>query len=174
MHECAICMETCCKDVYWLKCNHCFHGKCIRELIAYGGKKCPLCRRELSDLNEKYKIVMMRYDSLRGQFQQGKLTIVFSKLLELAEMGCVSAQYDLGVLYLNGEGVEQRIDEGVKWIRLAATESFPDAEHRLGVLYSTGIGCKKNEFKARSWFLRAGRSERLTSAFSANSGEDSL
>lgn len=86
---------------------------------------------------------------------------LFKKLLELAEAGCVEAQHDVGVMYLNGEGVGQQLDEGVKWIRLAANQGFSLAQHRLGVMYRAGIGVKQNEFKSRGWFLKSGRSERL-------------
>jgi TPR repeat protein len=155
MHECAICMEVC-SDVHWLQCKHGFHAKCVRKLIAYGGETCPLCRSPLaSDLNETYSVLMMKYD--HWATRQSDRRHVFANLLELAEAGCVAAQHDVGVLYLNGEGVEQSLDDGLKWIRLAATQNFSLAQHRLGVIYSLGIGVKVNEFKARSWFLKAGR-----------------
>ena len=161
MQDCAICMEECSKDVYWLHCKHSFHAKCVRQLVAYGGDKCPLCRHTLaSDLNEQYSVLMMKYDVLTGHKRGRQFKMMFEKLLELAESGCVAAQHDVGIHYLNGEGVEQSFEDGLKWIRLAANQNFSVAQHMLGVIYSAGIGLKANEFKARSWFLRAGRSER--------------
>ncbi|MGE3297716.1 MAG: tetratricopeptide repeat protein [Porticoccaceae bacterium] len=44
-----------------------------------------------------------------------------------AEQGYQNAQYNLGVLYLRGEGVEQDPQAAVHWLRLAAEQRNPAA-----------------------------------------------
>ena len=48
-----------------------------------------------------------------------------------AEQGYASAQYNLGVCYYNGKGVEQDYEEVVKWYRKAAEQGHPRAQYHL-------------------------------------------
>lgn len=48
-----------------------------------------------------------------------------------AEQGNPTAQYNLGTLYRDGEGVEQSDAEAVKWFRRAAEQGDPDAKEEL-------------------------------------------
>ena len=41
-----------------------------------------------------------------------------------AEQGDAAAQYNLGVIYYNGEGVTQDYAEAVKWYRKAAEQGY--------------------------------------------------
>ena len=47
-------------------------------------------------------------------------------LLPLAEKGNANAQYDLGMMYRNGQGVTQDYTEAFKWSRLAAAQGSRD------------------------------------------------
>ena len=55
-----------------------------------------------------------------------------------AEQGSPRAQYSLGLMYANGEGVPQDDAEAVRWYRLAAEQGYADAQYlapepRIGV-----------------------------------------
>ena len=50
---------------------------------------------------------------------------------DLAEMGSAQAQYNLGVCYENGEGVEKDSAEAMKWYRIASEQGHKDAETAL-------------------------------------------
>ena len=52
-----------------------------------------------------------------------------------AEQGDAVAQYNLGVMYDNGQGVPQDYAEAVKWYRLAAEQGYAHAQRNLGVMY---------------------------------------
>ena len=54
--------------------------------------------------------------------------------LPLAEQGDAKAQYNLGQMYYEGQGVPQDHKEAVKWYRLAAEQGDPDAEYHLDFL----------------------------------------
>ena len=45
-----------------------------------------------------------------------------------AEQGFATAQYNLGIMYANGEGVPQDDAEAVKWSRLAAEQGYASAQ----------------------------------------------
>ena len=54
---------------------------------------------------------------------------------QAADQGDAEAQYNLGLMYDNGEGVLQDDAEAVKWYRLAAEQGRADAQLLLGNMY---------------------------------------
>ena len=59
-------------------------------------------------------------------------TIEFQK--KRAEAGAPTAQYDLGMRYLNGDGVEKDLDLAKKWLSAAATNGNSQAAKKLETL----------------------------------------
>ena len=72
-----------------------------------------------------------------------------------AEQGIAQAQYNLGVMYDNGEGVIQDDKEAVKWFRLAAEQGYARAQHNLGVMYRNGEGVRQDDKEAVTWYRLA-------------------
>lgn len=66
----------------------------------------------------------------------------------LAEAGHASAQYSLGVMYSNGEGVPQDKAEAVRWYRLAADQGDAQAQNNLGIMYALGEGVLQDNVQA--------------------------
>jgi len=56
----------------------------------------------------------------------------------LAEQGHAEAQYRIGRMYENGDGVTQDYNEVMKWFRLAAAQGHAQAQYRIGRMYSRG------------------------------------
>lgn len=77
------------------------------------------------------------------------------RILEKATAGDVISQYELGVLCINGWGVEQDIEGGSMWLKRAADAGFFMAMDDLGVLYKERALGKGKEKDAWSYFLRA-------------------
>ena len=70
----------------------------------------------------------------------------------------VRGQYNLSVMYANGQGVRQDDGETMKWSRLAAKQGHPGAQYQLGLLYAVGSGLEQDFVQAYKWFsLAAGR-----------------
>ena len=63
----------------------------------------------------------------------------------LAEQGHAKAQYNLGLMYDNGEGVPENDSEAVKWYRLAAEQGIATAQYNLGIMYDNGEGVPEND-----------------------------
>jgi uncharacterized protein len=53
----------------------------------------------------------------------------------LADKGVAYAQYNLGVMYQNGQGVPQNYTEALKWFRLAANQGYGPAQSSLGFMF---------------------------------------
>lgn len=69
----------------------------------------------------------------------------------------VDAQYILGWIYQNGEGVKQDYAESAKWYRLAAQREHPDAQYALGTYYLFGNGVQRDEAEAAKWLHAAAK-----------------
>jgi TPR repeat protein len=76
----------------------------------------------------------------------------FDRTLERANAGDAMAQYDLGVMYSSGTGVQEDQTEAVKWYRMAAEQGDADAQHNLGVMYDNGAGVPEDDVEAYAWF----------------------
>ena len=72
-----------------------------------------------------------------------------------AEQGDADAQFNLGVMYADGEGVPQDYQEAVKWYRLAAEQGYADAQANLGARYDTGRGVSQDYQEAVKWYRLA-------------------
>ncbi|HIE65463.1 MAG: tetratricopeptide repeat protein [Nitrospira sp.] len=75
--------------------------------------------------------------------------------LQAAENGDAEAQYRLGLMYLNGEGVSQDLRQAAKWYRKSAENGNPDAQFGLGVLYFHGQGVPRDTRETAKWYRRA-------------------
>ena len=79
----------------------------------------------------------------------------------LADQGNTSAQYDLGLMYDNGQGLPQDYAEAVKWYGLAAGQGDAKAQFNLGLMYAEGQGVSQNYVYAHMWLnLSAARGNR--------------
>lgn len=73
----------------------------------------------------------------------------------LAARGLAAAQYNLGNMYLNGQGVVQDYTEAAKWFHRAAAQENAEAQHNLGVMYDRGQGVAQDYAEAVKWFRLA-------------------
>jgi len=73
----------------------------------------------------------------------------------LAEQGVPTAQYNLGAMYREGEGVSQNYNTAVKWYKLAAEQGDISAQYSLGRLYQKGEGVPRDYESAVKWYTLA-------------------
>ena len=67
------------------------------------------------------------------------------------------AQYNLGLLYLDGKGVEPSQLAAANWFSKAAVQGLPEAAMDYGVLVFRGEGVQRNETVGAKWMLIAAR-----------------
>jgi len=76
-------------------------------------------------------------------------------LEKVAEQGLAEAQYDLGIIYYDGQGVEQNLGLAFEWTQKAAEQGHADAQNNLGELYYHGNGVEQNWVKSFEWTQKA-------------------
>lgn len=69
-----------------------------------------------------------------------------------AARNSAAALYQLGVMWMNGEGVERDMAIGRYWIHLAARHGYPLAQYNLGAMYFDGIGGEFS-YQCAQWWL---------------------
>jgi TPR repeat protein len=73
---------------------------------------------------------------------------------QAAASGNADAAEQIGLLYLNGQGVPQDDDQAQTWFLKAAKEGSGDADVELGLLALNGHGGKGDAVQAMDWFRR--------------------
>lgn len=76
-------------------------------------------------------------------------------LRPLAEQGEARAQWGLGVMYANGQGVLFDTATAASWFRKAADQGYANAEYGLGVMYENGFGVQQSHTEAVRWYRKA-------------------
>jgi TPR repeat protein len=84
-------------------------------------------------------------------YQKGDYVGAAKEWRPLAEEGDPTAQFNLGLLYLDGHGVPQNPGEAATWFRRAAEQDYPQAQHNLGAMYGSGQGVKRDLVQAYKW-----------------------
>jgi TPR repeat protein len=102
--------------------------------------------------------ILPTWTILGGGYQaylKGDFAAALGEWYPLAELGDAEAQYNIGVLYDEGAGVQQDYAEAARWYRKAAEQGFVDAQSNLGMMYYYGQGIAQDNEKAYLWFKRA-------------------
>ena len=89
--------------------------------------------------------------------QRGDFATAIKEWTAAADQGDARAQFSLGAMYRNGEGVAPSATEAANWYRKAASQGYAPAQYSLGVLYQNGTGVTKDDAIAASWYLQAAR-----------------
>ncbi len=70
----------------------------------------------------------------------------------LAADGDADAQFVLGTMYRDGQGVAQDYAEALRWWRKAAELGVVDAQFALGNMYAGGSGIAQDNILAHMWY----------------------
>ncbi len=79
----------------------------------------------------------------------------FDEVRAKAERGDVEAQFDLGIMYANGEGVAADPTQAILWYRKAAEQGDVAAQNNLGGMFGRGEGVPKDGREAVKWYSKA-------------------
>lgn len=88
----------------------------------------------------------------------------FAKLHKQAEAGNAEAQFNLGWIYMHGEGytgvvymrdVPRDVARAFDWYQKAAVQGHANAQYNLGMLYNLGLGMRSDADKAFMWLQKA-------------------
>ena len=119
---------------------------------------------------------MPTWTILGGGYQsylKGDYSAAYEEWLPLAELGDVEAQFNLGVMYDQGAGVDRSLEKAADWYRKAAEQGFIDAQTNMGIMYFDGQGVPRDHNEASRWFqLAAGQGDTEASAYRAKLAEE--
>lgn len=82
----------------------------------------------------------------------GDFETAFREFTIAAEEGLDLAQYNLGILYFTGQGVEQDYEAAFRWTEAAALQGHAAAQLNLGSLYYFGNGVPEDRDQAVEWY----------------------
>jgi hypothetical protein len=68
-------------------------------------------------------------------YKSGDYATTLHEWKPLAEHGHTDAQYNLGVMYRDGQGVPQNYETAFKWYRLAAEQEYDRSQFNFGVMF---------------------------------------
>jgi uncharacterized protein len=89
-------------------------------------------------------------------YQKGDFFNAEKLLRPLADQGNPKAEYYMGFLYAQGNGVSQSMDKAIDWWKKAAAQNYAPAELNLGMVYESGQGgIEKNPQEAANWYRKA-------------------
>lgn len=91
-------------------------------------------------------------------YNEGDFAKAAVEFLLAADKGDVRAQLNLGLLYDQGQGIEQDHTQAAKWYTRAADNGDDIAQANLAAMYFQGLGVEQSDQAAGSWYEQAARS----------------
>ena len=88
-------------------------------------------------------------------FREGNYAKAFNIWKPLAEEGNADAQYNVGLLYMNGLGVEKNSRTARQLFMAAAKQGQADAQYNLGLMYYQGTTVFRSNKDAFQWWEKA-------------------
>ena len=88
-------------------------------------------------------------------YNEGDYATAFAEFRSAAERGMGDAQFNLGLMYSNGQGVVQDYEDTLYWWRQAAEQNVADAQNNLGMMYENGLGVPMDQAEAVRWYRKA-------------------
>lgn len=82
-------------------------------------------------------------------------TASVENLTAQATQGDTDAQYQLGLMYRSGSGVEENVYQAIHWLTRAANSDNVQAQYALAMIYHENATQSQDDKKALSWFKRA-------------------
>ena len=73
-------------------------------------------------------------------------------LQQAAQQDHTESQYNLGICYELGHGIEKDLQKAAEYYQKAAEKGYAPAQYNLGVCYYNGNGVEKNIENAKKWF----------------------
>lgn len=97
--------------------------------------------------------------------QKGDFTTALKEWKPLAEQGNAIAQYNIGIMYLDGTGVTEDYQIAFKWLKLSADQGYTSSQERLGAMYHNGLGVTLDYQSAVKWYKLAAEQENTKAQF---------
>ena len=91
-------------------------------------------------------------EDARAAYQRGDYATAMTLLRPLADQGVAMAQFNVGLIYNLGQGVQQNYAEALKWFKRSAEQGNANAQYGLATMYGLGQGVPQNYVLAHMWY----------------------
>ena len=95
------------------------------------------------------------FDDGKAAYDRGDYAKAYKEFKAVAEQGHAEAQFSLGEMYYDGDGVTEDITEAVKWYRKAADQGLEAAQYNLEVMSRDGQAVPQDYTEAAKWYREA-------------------
>ncbi|MEA1898796.1 MAG: tetratricopeptide repeat protein [Bacteroidota bacterium] len=75
--------------------------------------------------------------------------------LEKAKSGDAQAQFELGIVYFEGNDVDKNYEKAMIWFEKSGSQGNANAQNKLGFMYLLGRGVEKDMKLAAFWYRKA-------------------
>jgi TPR repeat protein len=90
------------------------------------------------------------------QHSQDEFEEAFGWYMTAAYQGDAASAFNMGQMYVAGEGVEKNLEKGLYWIKLAAGKNYLSAQEVLVTAYTIGdLGLPIDLVEAKNWETKA-------------------
>lgn len=102
---------------------------------------------ENESIEAQYQLYALKYDS--AKLNNSEIPLIWCE--KAASAGHAAAQYDLGIHYLYGEGIEQDTYKAICWLEKSGEQGYFEACKTLIRLYKVGTKVRRNFVRASYW-----------------------
>jgi len=95
------------------------------------------------------------FDQALKDYNNENYEAAFKQFLTLAENGDEEAIFRVGVMYMDGEGVEQNCTEAIRWYKKLAEKDHLDSIFNIGIIYNAGTCIEGDNLEALKWYNKA-------------------
>lgn len=86
-------------------------------------------------------------------YNKGEYEKAFTTMRTVAEQGGdMNAMFNLGMFYVRGIGTEKNAEEGIEWLKNAATQGDDQAAYNVAAFYHDGKIVARNFAEAKHWY----------------------
>ncbi|MDR3020557.1 MAG: hypothetical protein LBU66_06605 [Treponema sp.] len=141
---------------FWLRVVEIAYGS---EVVSGENNQSPDSQKKKTDYidySHKQYLIVLRNSAEEGDESAiSELKKSFEAVRKAAETGDAAAQFNLGIHYDYGFGIDESDENAFKWYEKAANQGNADAMHFLAWAYGHGKGVEKNEQKYYEWEKKA-------------------
>ena len=76
-------------------------------------------------------------------------------VINLAHQGDSQAQYELGLMYELGMGIDKDLNQAFAWYQKSANQEHAKAQYNLGIFYALAKGVEKDIKQSKYWVKKA-------------------
>lgn len=98
-------------------------------------------------------------------YMNGEYESAFYFFQKAANQSYADAQYQLGLMYNQGVGVEKNVNQAKSFFELATKQNHAESAYQLGLLYENSQDETPNYEEARHWYEKAANNDHLEAQY---------